>query len=218
MEWLQFSIYIEIVSCNKPHYRVVDLLAYQHLVIQAYQEYHRNCRLDCDHRFHQRGVAIPSMSWSTTDPTFGAWPFQAEPAKPFASTASAHPTLQETINWTQAVILPTTRSPILHPKPSDFPAKQDMNFALIGMIAQFLDAITWLAILTTLLLLCVCVTQLWKRSHTRPFLSKQSIHSWPQTGILQWCSNTFVVSANLSQKFRHIAWSYPVGWLTFEDT
>ena len=35
LEWLQcFGIYVAIISCKEPH-RVLDLLAYQHLIIQA---------------------------------------------------------------------------------------------------------------------------------------------------------------------------------------
>ena len=36
-------VYVAILSCNEPHYRVVDLLAYQHLFTQANQEYHADC-------------------------------------------------------------------------------------------------------------------------------------------------------------------------------
>lgn len=45
LEWMQcFGIYIAIISRKEPH-RVVDLLAYQHLVIQAHQEYKGDCWL-----------------------------------------------------------------------------------------------------------------------------------------------------------------------------
>ena len=93
-----------------------------------------------------------------------SWSFQAEPAQPFASTASAHPSLPVTVNWTQAAILLTTWSPILHPKYSHFPAKQG-SVHIITSYCVFISAVN---------------EKLFSGHFQGHFLSKQSICSWPQ--------------------------------------
>jgi len=66
-EWLQcFSTYIAIVSYKQPH-RVSDLLGYQHLIIQASQDYEGDSWLGYDRRFRQQMAASPSNSWASTD-------------------------------------------------------------------------------------------------------------------------------------------------------
>ena len=78
LEWLQcFGIYIAIVSRKEPH-RVLDLLAYQHLIIQAHQEYQGDCWLGYDRRFRQRAATNPSMNWSTIDPTLWSLAFSGK--------------------------------------------------------------------------------------------------------------------------------------------
>ena len=67
LEWVQcFGIYLAVISRKESH-RVVDLLGYQHLILQAHQEYHGDGWLGYDRRFCQR--AVPSRSWSTIDTT-----------------------------------------------------------------------------------------------------------------------------------------------------
>ena len=67
VEWLQyFSTYIVIVSYKQPH-RVSDLLGYQHLIIQASQDYEGDSWLGYDRRFRQQVAASPSNSWARTD-------------------------------------------------------------------------------------------------------------------------------------------------------
>ena len=69
LEWMQcFGIYTAIISHKEPH-RVVDLLGYQHLIIQAHQEYQGDCWLSYDWQFRLRAAANPSNSWSVIDTT-----------------------------------------------------------------------------------------------------------------------------------------------------
>ena len=69
VEWLQcFGTYIAIVSWKQPA-RVLDLLGYQSLIIQAYQEYHGNRWLGYDRRFRQQVAATPSISWAIAHST-----------------------------------------------------------------------------------------------------------------------------------------------------
>ena len=69
VEWLQcFGTYIAIVSRKQPA-RVLDLLGYQSLIIQAYQEYRGDCWLGYDCRFRQQAAATPSISWAIADST-----------------------------------------------------------------------------------------------------------------------------------------------------
>ena len=68
VEWLQcFGLYIAIISRKQPA-RVLDLLGYQNLIIQAYQEYRLDCWLGYDHRFRQQAAATPTR-WAVVDPT-----------------------------------------------------------------------------------------------------------------------------------------------------
>ena len=67
LEWVQcFNIYIALISCKQPN-KVVDLLGYQHLIIQAHQEYQGDGWLGYDRHFCQR-VTL-SSNWSTIDVT-----------------------------------------------------------------------------------------------------------------------------------------------------
>ena len=68
VEWLQyFGIYIAIISRKQPA-RVIDLLGYQNLIIQAYQEYRGDCWLGYDRGFRQQAAATPTR-WAVVDPT-----------------------------------------------------------------------------------------------------------------------------------------------------
>lgn len=78
LEWLQcFGIYMAIISRKEPH-RVVDLLAYQHLIIQAHQEYQGDCWLGYDRRFCQRAATNSPRSWSTINPTLWSLAFSGK--------------------------------------------------------------------------------------------------------------------------------------------
>ena len=68
VEWLQcFGTYIAIISQKQPA-RVIDLLGYQNLIIQAYQEYWGDCWLWYDRRFWQQAAASPTR-WAVVDQT-----------------------------------------------------------------------------------------------------------------------------------------------------
>ena len=85
LEWFQcFGIYVAIISRKEPH-RVVDLLAYQYLIIQAHQEYQGDCWLGYDRRFRQRAAANPSRSWSTIDPTLWSLAFSGRASSAICS-------------------------------------------------------------------------------------------------------------------------------------
>ena len=69
VEWLQcFETYIAIVSRKQPT-RVIDLLGYQNLIIQAYQEYRGDRWLGYDRRFRLQAAATPSIRWAIADST-----------------------------------------------------------------------------------------------------------------------------------------------------
>ena len=69
VEWLQcFGTYIAIVSRKQPT-RVIDLLGYQNLIIQAYQEYRGDRWLGYDRRFRLQVAATPSIKWAVADST-----------------------------------------------------------------------------------------------------------------------------------------------------
>ena len=69
VEWLQcFGTYIAIVSRKQPT-RVIDLLGYQNLIIQAYQEYRGDRWLGYDRRFRLQVAATPSIRWAIADST-----------------------------------------------------------------------------------------------------------------------------------------------------
>ena len=68
VEWLQcFGTYIAIISPKQPT-RVIDLLGYQGLIIQAYQKYQGDSWLGYDHHFRQQ-VAVTPTKWAIVDPT-----------------------------------------------------------------------------------------------------------------------------------------------------
>lgn len=75
LDWIQcFGIYVAIISHREPH-RIKDLLGYQHIIIQAHQEYHGDSWLGYDRRFRQRAATNPSRSWSTIDQTLWSLAF-----------------------------------------------------------------------------------------------------------------------------------------------
>ena len=48
---------------------MIDLLGYQSLIIQAYQEYQGDCWLGYDRRCRHQAAAIPSAKWAIADST-----------------------------------------------------------------------------------------------------------------------------------------------------
>ena len=70
VEWLQcFGTYIatHIISRKQPT-RVIDLLGYQGLIVQAYQEYQGDSLLGYDCHFRKQAAANPTK-WAIVDPT-----------------------------------------------------------------------------------------------------------------------------------------------------
>ena len=72
------------ISRKEPH-RIVDLLAYQHLVIQAHQEHQGDRWLGYDRCFCQRAAANLSRSWSTIDPTLSSLAFSGRTSSAICS-------------------------------------------------------------------------------------------------------------------------------------
>ena len=67
LEWIQcFSIYLTVIA-NKQPQRIPDLLGYQRLIIESQIEYQGDTWMGYDHRFCQRAVTNPHISWSTID-------------------------------------------------------------------------------------------------------------------------------------------------------
>ena len=69
IEWIQsYGIYTAILSKSQPH-RVADLLGYQTLVLQAYQEFRGDSWLRYDHTFRQKAATSRIEKWATIDTT-----------------------------------------------------------------------------------------------------------------------------------------------------
>ena len=77
VKWLQcFGTCIAIISRKQPA-RVLDLLGYQNLIIQAYQEYQGDCWLGYDRRFRQQAAATPTR-WAVVDPALWNLAFSSQ--------------------------------------------------------------------------------------------------------------------------------------------
>ena len=62
------ATYTAVISKKQP-YRVMDLMGYQILIIEAYHEYRSNAWLNYDRRFHLRAASQPGRSWAAIDST-----------------------------------------------------------------------------------------------------------------------------------------------------
>ena len=68
-QWLQcFAVYTAVISKKQPH-RVMDLMGYQILIIEAYHEYRNDSWLNYDRRFRLRAASQPGRSWAAIDST-----------------------------------------------------------------------------------------------------------------------------------------------------
>ena len=69
IEWIQsFGMYTAILSKSQPHW-VADLLGYQTLKLQAYQEFRGDSWLRYDHTFRQKVATLRVAKWATIDTT-----------------------------------------------------------------------------------------------------------------------------------------------------
>lgn len=140
LEWVQcFSIYMAVISRKEPH-RVVDLLGYQHLIIQVHQEYRGDGWLGYDRHFHQR--AVSSRSWSTIDTTLWNLAFSGKGSSRLCSHcfSSSHLSRNCELNpgnnpYEHASTHPPLRSYFPHPR-------DDAQSALTGTRLEHLDACT----------------------------------------------------------------------------
>ena len=68
-EWVQcFGVFMAVVASKFPE-RVVDLLGYQSIIVEASREYEGDTWLGYDRRFRQMVAATPDAKWATVDPT-----------------------------------------------------------------------------------------------------------------------------------------------------
>ena len=69
LEWIQcFTIYTTVISRKQPE-RVPDLLGYQSLLIDTYQEYRGDSWIEYDRRFHLSAAANGTKVWACINPT-----------------------------------------------------------------------------------------------------------------------------------------------------
>ena len=75
VEWVQsFGIYTAILSKSYPH-RIADLLGYQTLILQAYQEFKGDFWLRYDHTFRQKAATLKDAKWAQIDTTLWSLAF-----------------------------------------------------------------------------------------------------------------------------------------------
>ena len=68
-QWLQcFAVYTAVIARKHPG-RVIDLMGYQILIIEAHHEYRNDSWLNYDRRFRLRVAAQPGRSWAAIDST-----------------------------------------------------------------------------------------------------------------------------------------------------
>ena len=68
-EWLQaFAVHVSVIARKQPH-RVLDLMGYQILILEASNEYHNDCWLGYDRHFCQQATSQPHCKWSNVHST-----------------------------------------------------------------------------------------------------------------------------------------------------
>ena len=78
IEWVQsFRTYTAILSMSQPH-RVPDLLGYQTLILQAYQEFHGDFWLRYDRTFRQKAATLMDIKWAKIDTTIWSLAFSGQ--------------------------------------------------------------------------------------------------------------------------------------------
>lgn len=69
LEWVQcYSIYVAVLTAKHPQ-KILDLLGYQALIVEACLEYGSDAWLGYDRRFRQMAAASPDTVWAKIDPT-----------------------------------------------------------------------------------------------------------------------------------------------------
>ena len=67
--WLQcYSLYMAVLASHQPH-RIVELVAYQSMIVKASARYKWPSWLMYDQSFRQEMASSPGQSWSRVDPT-----------------------------------------------------------------------------------------------------------------------------------------------------
>ena len=68
-QWLQrFAVYTAVVTRKQPS-RVVDLMGYQILLLEAYHNYRNDSWLHYDQRYHLQAASQPGRKWAYIDTT-----------------------------------------------------------------------------------------------------------------------------------------------------
>ena len=199
LEWLQcFGMYVAIASHKEPH-RVLDLLAYQHLIIQAHQEYQGDCWLGYNRRFYQRVATNPSMSWSTIDATLWSLPFSGKASSTLCSHcfSTSHLSKDCDLNSDSS---PSNRS-VTHPPPR----------------SQSLPSQAWRPLCfdwnESSSPGCHCVRNpaMNDKAHKAIFCPNRAFSQGPVGGIRrfgnQWLTNTLYASYH---RMKHIQVDYPI--------
>ena len=68
-EWVQcFGVFMAVVASKSPE-RIIDMLGYQSIIVEASREYEGDTWLGYDRRFRQMAAATPGSKWATVAPT-----------------------------------------------------------------------------------------------------------------------------------------------------
>ena len=77
-QWLQcFAVYTAVIARKQPS-RVVDLMGYQILILEAYHTYRNDSWLDYDRHFRLRVAAQPGWNWASINSTSWNLAFSSE--------------------------------------------------------------------------------------------------------------------------------------------
>ena len=78
IEWLQgFAVYVAVLSRTQPS-RIPDLMGYQTLILEAYNEFRNDCWLGHDRQFRQWVASHPGTHWAAIAPTLWSLAFQGQ--------------------------------------------------------------------------------------------------------------------------------------------
>ena len=112
LKWVQcYSIYVVVLTAKHPK-KILDLLGYQALIVEACLEYGSDSWLGYDRRFRQMAAASPDTVWTKIDPTLWSMVFtgQAKSHRCKFCFSLTHPS--EDCDWAP------TPSPAQQPAPS----------------------------------------------------------------------------------------------------
>ena len=147
-QWLQcFAVYTAVISKKQPH-RVMDLMGYQILIIEAYHEYRNDSWLNYDRRFRLRAASQPGRSWAAIDSTIWNLAFagQAKATRCNHCFSFAHSTSNCHLSGynTEKKLLTRQSVPFIQPKASEV-----NQYATSGTTVDSQTVLTTIVVLRT---------------------------------------------------------------------